>query len=226
MHLSGNDAIVMSMNVKAVGRLIGASSDTVRRWTSEYSEFLSTAAVPGFGRERKYSQHDIRVLAYISAARELGRSLDEIREELVGLQKGGWADLPPSPPEWNTPEQDGRIAVVDAREESQAIATVAAQQVIIQTLREQLQEAQDRAENLQRRVDNLETSSNTTQAEVSELRVQLAEARGQVETLKARLGAYHLGGDKPISPLALIGLVALVTVAVVILIALIMTVIT
>jgi DNA-binding transcriptional MerR regulator len=207
----------VGMNVSSVADLVGTSPDSLRRWTREYAAFLSPGATPPRGDERRLNEHDLRVLHFIGAARDAGTAHDKIREQLAALQKDGWAELPPLPEAWIQPPQDGRIAVSEAREESQHLAEIAAQQIVIQTLREQLQDAQGRAETLQRRVSELEGSDRTAQAEISDLRVQLEKARGEVAALQARLSGYTFTGDHPI-PLALIIAVTALAVVIVVLV--------
>lgn len=205
------------MNVKAVSDLIGISPASLRRWTGEYAEFLSPGATPPLGDDRRLNEHDIRVLHYIGASREAGMAHDKIKQQLIDWQRDGWTELPHIPDEWTSPPQDGRIAVSEAREESSALATVAAQQVVIQTLREQLETASDRAEKLQQDLDHLQATQRATESEVNALRVDLERARGEVAALQARLSAYTLTGERPI-PLALIILVTALAAVVIVLI--------
>ncbi len=206
------------MNVSSVARLVGTSPDSLRRWCEEYAPYLSPSAVPPKGTERDFNTHDIRILNYIGAQRKAHALHDEIREQLVTMQRDGWAGLPPLPAEWDEPPADGRIAVSDAGQHAQHLAEIAAQGIVIAQLRESLQDATGRAERLEHELHHVQASERATEAEKHDLAIELERARGEVATLQARLSGYALTGDRPL-PLAVIILVtALAAVAVVLLV--------
>jgi DNA-binding transcriptional MerR regulator len=208
------------MNVSSVARLVGTSPDSLRRWCEEYAAFLSPSAVPPKGTERDFNTHDIRILNYIGAQRKAHALHDEIREQLVTMQRDGWAGLPPMPEEWQDGPADGRIAVSEAAQHSQHLAEIAAQGIVIAQLREALQDATGRAERAERELSHLQASERATAGEKHELALELERARGEVATLQARLSAYALTGDRPL-PLAVIILVTALAVAAVVVVLLV-----
>lgn len=201
--------------MSSVARLVGTSPDSLRRWCEEYAAFLSPSAVPPKGTERDFNTHDICILNYIGAQRKAHALHDEIREQLVTMQRDGWAGLPPLPEEWQDGPADGRIAVSEAAQHSQHLAEIAAQGIVIAQLRESLQGATERAERAERELSHLQASERATEAEKHELALELERARGEVSTLQARLAAYSITGDKPVSLPVLVAVTALAAVAVV-----------
>jgi DNA-binding transcriptional MerR regulator len=209
------------MNVKTIARMIDISPDSVRRWSADYEDFLSATATPPSGGERKYTPHDVKVLAYISTARKTDTPHDKIREALAVMQQKNWADLPDVPQEWFSGPADGRITFADASESAQQLAQFTALQIQNQTLRQQLQEAIDRAEKFERELDHLRASDQNAQGQIHSLELQLERERATVRELQARLSAYAItGGSTPV-PVALIVLVTALAVAVLVIVLLI-----
>jgi hypothetical protein len=54
------------LGVGYVARLFNVTKDTIKKWSAEFAEFLSSSANPRKGHARKYNQSDLRVLALIS----------------------------------------------------------------------------------------------------------------------------------------------------------------
>lgn len=211
------------MNPAAVAHYLNVAVDTIRRWTKDYQEFLTPDALPGSGRNRSFAEHDLAVLIFIAGQRSTGVDSRTIKERLASMRANGWQGLPSVPPEWYGQET---MPVAQAASRANELAQIAALQVELQYTREKLEAAEKRADALAAQLTTLEGSQTATAADLHQARLELERARGEVATLQARLGAYRLGGDKPVSPLVLIGLIALVTVAAVLLIALILQVIT
>ncbi len=208
------------MNTKEVADLIGTTPDTLRRWASQdYTAFLSPGATPPKGDDRRFNEHDLRVLNYVSTSRDTGMPHDKIRATLTDMRSDGWKDLGPIPDEWTKPPADGRIAMSEAGEQAQQIARITALEMQVVNLRERLDEALERAEKAERELENLRAMQNTTDAQMHTAELELERAKGQVSALEARLSAYAItGGDNPIPVAVIVVVTALVAVAVVILV--------
>jgi DNA-binding transcriptional MerR regulator len=205
------------MNVKAVARLIDTSPDSVRRWTAIYVDYLGATATPPSGGERRYTPHDVKVLSFISGQRKADASHENIREALTAMRLNDWRDLPEIPQDWFSGPADGRIAYSDAGEQAQQLATVTALQIQNQTLRQQLQEATERAETYERELNHLRASDQSAQGQIHNLELQLERERAAVRELHARLSGYAVGrGGQPVPLLVLVLGVALAVVVVVV----------
>ena len=62
--------------------LVDKNSNTLRGWTEEFKEFLSTSANPAPGLPRRYTAHDIQVLSTVRDYRANHLSYEEIRDQL------------------------------------------------------------------------------------------------------------------------------------------------
>ncbi len=218
------------METKELADLLNVVPNTVRRWCSEYHEFLTPTAHPPKGKNRVLTLHDARVLHYVAAARDTGQAPETVRARLAAMQGADWANLPDVPPEWENPEETMLVTV--AAERAYDVARVAVLQRELEMVQQQLQQAARRAETAEDRVLTLENEINAvrasqtaTEAELQQqlhaAQLELRTARGEVETLRARLSAYAItGGSTPI-PVALIILVSAVAVAVLVIVLLI-----
>ena len=199
------------MNTATIARLIDVSGDTVRRWcaSDEYGAYLSPGATPPANVERAFNAHDLKILNYVATQRAGGIQHDQIKAALSKMQTDNYEALPDVPQQWKTVDQSGMIAVNEASEQASQLAELGALQVVVQGLRERLSEVTERAETLQRELDHLKATDQTSQTQIHSLELELNTARGEVEALKARLSTYSLTGDRPIPLVVLVGVTAL-----------------
>jgi hypothetical protein len=64
--------------VSEVAEFLGVNRDKVKRWSKEFAEYLSLTAQPAKGKERQFSEADLRVLAVVSEHLELGNDVDDV----------------------------------------------------------------------------------------------------------------------------------------------------
>lgn len=69
-------------SVSEVAQLIGVERDKVKRWSKEFAEYLSLTAQPAKGKERQFSEADLRVLAVVANHLELGNDADDVHYAL------------------------------------------------------------------------------------------------------------------------------------------------
>jgi len=69
-------------SVAEVARLVGVEPAKVKRWAKEFAEYLSLTAQPVKGRERQFSEADLRVLAVVADHLELGNDADDVHYAL------------------------------------------------------------------------------------------------------------------------------------------------
>ncbi len=213
-----------------LAKLLSVTANTIRRWTAEFYQYLTPQASPPPGKPRIYSEHDQRVFHYIAAARESNKPLETIHAQLEAMRADSWVGLPDLPPAWR--DQSEHMPVSLAASKAYDFAQIAVLQRDLEYTRAELQHATDRAESAEARVSDLQNTINAvraseqaTQAELQQqlhtAQLELSQARGEVETLRARLGAYAItGGDRPL-PVALIILVSALAVAVLVIVLLI-----
>ena len=82
--------------VKAAAKILKVSSETLRRYTGYYAEWLSDHASPGPGKERKFTQDDIRTLSWCWSQARDSKTKDEIAKALPFVDDSvlpSWASL-------------------------------------------------------------------------------------------------------------------------------------
>lgn len=57
--------------VSEIARLLGIEPVKVKRWSGQFAEYLSLTARPVKGRERRFTEDDLRVLAVVAEHLEL-----------------------------------------------------------------------------------------------------------------------------------------------------------
>lgn len=207
------------MQPNDLARLMGITSNTIRRWTAEFYKYLSPQASPPKGKPRIYGEHDQRVFHFIKAARDKNKPLETIHAQLESMHADNWRGLPDIPPEWR--EQAETMPVSLAASKAYDLAQMAVLQRDLEHTRAELETAQNALEAAQQRVidlegqiDAMQASQNVTesefQAQLHAAQLELSTARGEVEALKARLSAYAItGGDRPVPVLLIAGIAAL-----------------
>lgn len=110
-------------SVTQVARFLDVSVGTVRTDGRDFSEFLSAAANPGHGQERRFNDEDLAVLQTVRVLRNQNRSLEEIIDE---LKKGTRLEPAEAPPDiHNQRRNDEAPEAGSAALVNQLMATVA-----------------------------------------------------------------------------------------------------
>jgi DNA-binding transcriptional MerR regulator len=213
------------MNPTTLAKLLNVDPVTMRRWTLRFAPYLSPSASPSKGKTRTFTDDDVRVLRYIGILRDTGTDLDEIENRLKELQNNNWADLPPVPSEWETPNDT--MPVMEAASRAYQLAQVAVLQKELEHTKNSLLAAQDRVAELESQL----SGKASIETEKHALELDLAVSRGEVERLKAELKAYGMAysigrNERPVSAVTLVMLVALATVILVLIVAAVVVIIT
>ncbi len=208
------------MNIKEVATFLGTASNTIRRWCAEYHRFLSPSAHPPRGQTRLLDEHDLRVLHFISASRDIGRQSETIMAHLEAMQADGWQDLPDVPQEWKQPQQQVNTAV--ATKLGYDAAHVAVLQRDLEHAQIQLVEAQQKVTTLETELAALRADSSAKDSRIHDLELDVSQARGDVSALKNQIEAftlaYGMGRDKPLPLAAIILITALLAVGIVLIV--------
>lgn len=77
--------------VSTLVSLFGVSKHTIRTWTREFAEFLSSGATPPLGQRRRYDDDDIAVFAMINHLRGQNAKFEEIKSV---LRRGDRIEVP------------------------------------------------------------------------------------------------------------------------------------
>lgn len=150
---------------KEIQSLFNISSDTVRIWADEFTEYLSPLATPGTGKHRVFNDDDLRVFALVSDMRASSFSYDEIH---VSLKNGNLGELP-------------EIAQDRALEYSAELQLTVAQDAISK-LRLKLEEVETEARKLHDENIRLQTSEEAARSRVGELTEELSKEREKNQT--------------------------------------------
>ena len=144
-----------TFTVAGSAELLGISGETLRRWCNQFGSHLSAGASPGKGIERKFTQYDLRLLAWAKKAIRDGQSwryVDKALPLVTESELPAWADL--------TGLQQ------DTANESTALDTPGRLMVLLEKLADS------------------STAQERQQAELGQVRNELAELRAEVEALK------------------------------------------
>jgi DNA-binding transcriptional MerR regulator len=75
-------------SVSHLARVFAVSQQTIRQWSNEFHDHLSTRANPGKSRIRAYTNEDLPVFALIAQMKTLGYTYQDIHAALVNGQRG------------------------------------------------------------------------------------------------------------------------------------------
>jgi DNA-binding transcriptional MerR regulator len=88
------------MNSGTVSQLLEVPCRTLQRWTELYADFLLPDATPSKGQTRLFSEHDVRILKFVSDQRREGKAHNAIKQVLVDASDDEWQVLPGLPETW------------------------------------------------------------------------------------------------------------------------------
>ena len=163
----------MDYKSKDVQTLFSVSAETVRKWSEEFSEYLSPLATPGHGRHRIFSSDDLHVFALIAELKNKGMTYADIGGALANGQRG---EIPEGSPERG-------LTLRSALELDYAQRQILA----LSTERDELQsEVQSLREENIRLKTQLESSDKQSE-EMGGLRQQIADLNRQIGRLEGKL---------------------------------------
>ena len=82
------------MKPSNVAAALGIPEATLRKYATDYAEFLSPAGAGGGGRHRDFNDHDLRILKLIQEMRAANQTSHDIDVTLQSLKAGNYERLP------------------------------------------------------------------------------------------------------------------------------------
>ena len=155
-------------STKEASDITGASTATIRVYTTAYARYLSTEATPDPGKQRRFTSADLKLIAF---AYQLGERESATREQVLERLAAGDLDQFA----WQPPAEPESAAHGAAAAESASSALVPI---------ERLQATQALMLDAQRREELAAAQVATLQAEVQRLTLELGKAQGEAATLK------------------------------------------
>ena len=156
------------MRPSEVADRLDVSTASIRSWSADFAEFLSSKAAGGEGRHRAYDEQDARVLAVVGILKLEGMTKDDIRATLITMQDEDWIDLPPMPA---APPGVGPVPMIPAHSAATEIQTLH-----VSHMRE--------IAILEDRIDTLETQLTEANADRVQVRQDLSQARADLARLE------------------------------------------
>ena len=153
-------------STKEASDITGASTATIRTYTTAYARYLSTEATPDPGKQRRFTAADLKLIAF---AYQLGEREGATREQVLDRLAAGELDTYA----WQPPEEPT----------SAAQSAVAPDSALVPY--ERLQAAQVLLQDTQRREEQALEQVATLQSEVQRLSQELGRAQGEAATLKS-----------------------------------------
>jgi DNA-binding transcriptional MerR regulator len=151
--------------------LYGISRETVRVWVNEFREYLSPGATPSAGRQRIFSDGDMKVFALIHEMKGRGALYEDIHLALKNGQRG---DLP------STLYSLAQGGTTDNRSLS---------------LRKELEQANTKIETLETALTTYAQSDQRQKAQIELLERQIETLQTKVDNLNREIGRLEARGD-------------------------------
>lgn len=82
-------------SVNQAAALYNVSYETIRRYTLEFADYLSPTANPQAGRQRLYSEEDMKVFSLVVEMKTQGNTYDDIHVALKRGERGKSPDVQP-----------------------------------------------------------------------------------------------------------------------------------
>ena len=145
----------MGYSTKHLANLFQVSRETIRTWSGEFGDYLSTEATPSKGKTRQFNDDDIAVFALVAQMRDARLGVEDIKAMLANGQRGEVpedASMLISNYDERRVEalesqiRDLRMQLIDARQERDiALAKIEGYKERIEELREEAQQARSEA---------------------------------------------------------------------------------
>jgi DNA-binding transcriptional MerR regulator len=154
---------------KQSAAIYGVSSETIRTWSEEFSDYLGPTANPGRGRGRSFAQSDMEVFSLISEMKQQNYTYADIHVALKSGERG-------TPPD------------IDPKEVQQLITTEGERRMMLQieNLQRELTKAyQERDKALQQaqRTQELEIENARLQERLDAVSQQLEDAKSKMDDM-------------------------------------------
>ena len=145
-----------------IASLLNITPQTVRSRSEEFAGHLSHVANPGQGRQRQYTDEDMRVMVLINEMNKVGERVSDIHDALKSGKRGELPDKSPSVLAVAPNKQQLALAArVEELEDVIKLLTVENQQLRIEAAlgkrdNEELKAARDEIARLNREIGRLE----------------------------------------------------------------------
>jgi DNA-binding transcriptional MerR regulator len=175
----------MNYTTSAAAARLGVARQTIRAYAARYARFLSTEGAPAErSQARRFTDADLKTLAYVRHQTELGATHDDIAERLSGGVLDAW--------EW---AEEGVSASRD--DQGSAYDDVSGHSALIPA--ERLLAAQALLQDVQMRMAAEEAKNAALQDEIRALERALGSREGELAALRASkpkgFWARLLGGE-------------------------------
>ena len=158
-------------STKEAAELIGASKQILRAYTGTYARYLSTEATPEPGGVRKFTEADVRLLAFVYQ-KTTGENLthEQVLELLAAdaLEQFTWQPEQPEPESASESQQGAEAGMLVP------LAHYRAAEVLLRDAQRREADALEREQAMQERLNQLERELGQAQGE---LRATLANQR-------------------------------------------------
>lgn len=170
--------MLATYTTKDASELTRASKQAIRVYTQKYARYMSTEATPDAGAERRFTEADLKLLAYIyQQTNRSGNTHDKVLAQLAAGELDAY--------EWEVPiEPTG--APMDAESHSTALVPVerlVAIQALLQAEREERQRAMEREDELQEKLDRVQGELN---GRINQLERELGKTAGELSAVRSQ----------------------------------------
>jgi DNA-binding transcriptional MerR regulator len=149
--------------------MFGLSHETIRRYTLDFSEFLSEGANPPEGKHRSYDESDLRVFGVIASMKTSNHTNEDIRQILIA----------------GAEDRLSGVVTMDSTPLSPTIERAIARQEIVKLQKLVEQERADK-ESAQAEAQEWRDKANKSDGQIEQLKEQVEALRNQLEALQSK----------------------------------------
>lgn len=165
---------------RQIAAFFGVSTQTIRLWSEEFSEYLSELANPGTGKSRRFTREDTSVFSLISELRNLGHDMGRIHADLDSGERG----------EVILPSDEVRAIVSSDTEVRLAVQIdhLERQLQSVKSERDQLREEVKKLDEYREETIKLRTQNEGLQKRLDDLTSEVENYHKQIRDLAIELG--------------------------------------
>ena len=173
--------MTMIRRVGDAATLFDVTTQTIRRWTDEFSDFLSTGANPEDGSNRAFTEDDMKVLAVVATVKHSGGTYEDAHARLRAGERGAVPEEPMS-------KEQQELAISQVIIQNRELrAQVNELQEAVDVYKQQLEDSKREVARLEGIIEEKERSSGDSGGEINEARKRIEDLLMKVAVLEYQL---------------------------------------
>lgn len=172
----------LTFTVEQAAKLHGVSRETIRTWSIEFAEYLSPTANPSSGRQRLYTEDDMRVISLIAELKGQGQVYADIHAALKIGQRGAAPEVLPDELTLMINTETERKMMLQIDQMERQIDRLSQEINRLKDIEKEVTRYQVREEMLREQIERTEQRAHQLELELKQALQNLGRAQGELNS--------------------------------------------